>query len=102
MSINLSIKNAADEVVAALKLRAKRNHRSLQGELMAIIEAAARESGQPTAQGLREATAAWTGRDETTAVKDARERDIARIVTLMREGLHLGGARFTRDEMHEQ
>ena len=40
MSVNLSIKNASDEVVAALKSQARRNHRSLQGELMAIIEAA--------------------------------------------------------------
>jgi plasmid stability protein len=41
MSVNLSIKNAPDHVVERLRLRAERNHRSLQGELMAIIEAAA-------------------------------------------------------------
>ena len=43
MSVNLSIKNAPDHVVAALRERARRNHRSLQGELMAIVEAAANE-----------------------------------------------------------
>jgi plasmid stability protein len=43
MSINLSIKNAPDHVVQRLRERAERNHRSLQGELMAIIEAAVRE-----------------------------------------------------------
>ena len=86
MSVNLSIKNASDEVVAALKLRAQQNHRSLQGELMAIIEAAA----------------TWTSRDEADAAKEARERDIERVVALMREGLSLGGRRFTRDEMHER
>jgi plasmid stability protein len=37
---DLSIKNAPDEVVQRLRDRAERNHRSLQGELMAIIEAA--------------------------------------------------------------
>ena len=37
MPVNLSIKNAPDEVVARLKERAKRNHRSLQGELLEII-----------------------------------------------------------------
>jgi antitoxin FitA len=42
MPINLSIKNAPDELVATLKLRAKRNHRSLQGEVLAILEEAAR------------------------------------------------------------
>ena len=42
MPVNLSIKNAPDELVATLKQRAKRNHRSLQGEMLAILEAAAR------------------------------------------------------------
>jgi Arc-like DNA binding domain. len=46
MPINLSIKNAPDEVVQRLRDRAERHHRSLQGELMAIIEAAVRE-GRP-------------------------------------------------------
>jgi plasmid stability protein len=38
--VNLSIKNAPDEIVERLRERAARNHRSLQGELMAIIEEA--------------------------------------------------------------
>lgn len=46
MPVNLSIKNAPDDVVAKLKERAKRNHRSLQGELMAIVQDAA-EAVQP-------------------------------------------------------
>jgi len=41
MPVNLSIKNAPEKVVRKLKKRAKRNHRSLQGELMAIITEAA-------------------------------------------------------------
>ena len=40
MPTNLSIKNAPDEVVQRLRIRAARHHRSLQGELLAIIEAA--------------------------------------------------------------
>jgi plasmid stability protein len=40
MPVNLSIKNAPDRVVKRLKQRAKRNHRSLQGELLAIVEEA--------------------------------------------------------------
>lgn len=43
MPVNLSIKNAPDDVVERLRVRAGRHHRSLQGELLAIIEAAARE-----------------------------------------------------------
>jgi plasmid stability protein len=46
MPVNLSIKNAPDHVVERLRERAKRRYRSLQGELLAIIEAAAQE-GQP-------------------------------------------------------
>ena len=37
-----TIKNAPTDVVQRLRERAQRNHRSLQGELMAIIEAAVR------------------------------------------------------------
>ena len=46
MPVNLSIKNAPDDLVERLRRRAQRNHRSLQGELMAIIEAAATEEGR--------------------------------------------------------
>lgn len=42
MPVNLSIKNTPDDVVQRLRERAERHHRSLQGELMAIIEAAVR------------------------------------------------------------
>lgn len=41
MAVNLSIKSVPDPIAARLRERAERNHRSLQGELMAIIEAAA-------------------------------------------------------------
>lgn len=41
MPVSLSIKNVPDETAETLKLRAKSNHRSLQGELRAILEAAA-------------------------------------------------------------
>jgi plasmid stability protein len=44
--MNLSIKSVPDELAEALRQRAERNHRSLQGELMAIIEQAAHESPQ--------------------------------------------------------
>ena len=42
-NLNLSIKNAPEDLVARLRARAARHHRSLQGELLAIVEAAARE-----------------------------------------------------------
>lgn len=41
MPVNLSVKNVPEALAAKLRERAARNHRSLQGELMAILEAAA-------------------------------------------------------------
>jgi plasmid stability protein len=52
MSINLSIKEVPEALADRLRLRAALNHRSLQGELMAIIERAANEfadAGSPSA-----------------------------------------------------
>jgi plasmid stability protein len=37
-AMNLSIKNVPEELVRALKERAKRNHRSLQGEVLEALE----------------------------------------------------------------
>ncbi len=38
MPLNLSIKSVPEEWVEKLRKRAKENHRSLQGELMTILE----------------------------------------------------------------
>ncbi len=43
MPVNLSIKNAPDQLVRRLRERAERHHRSLQDELRAIVEAAVQE-----------------------------------------------------------
>ncbi len=40
MPVNLSIKNVPEELAERLRARAARSHRSLQGELMAVLEAA--------------------------------------------------------------
>jgi plasmid stability protein len=45
MPVNLSIKNVPDALAEKLRARAERNHRSLQRELMAILERAA--DGEP-------------------------------------------------------
>jgi antitoxin FitA len=43
MPVNLSIKNAPDHVMERLRQRAKRHRRSLERELLAIIETAVLE-----------------------------------------------------------
>lgn len=48
MPVNLSIKNAPDDVVRRLMVRATRHHRSLQGELLAILEEAVQPPRQVT------------------------------------------------------
>lgn len=45
MPVNLSIKNVPDELAEKLRQRAERNHRSLQRELMTIIEQATQPGG---------------------------------------------------------
>jgi plasmid stability protein len=54
MPVHLSIKNAPDKIVERLRARAAKNHRSLQGEMLAIIEEAVRE---PTTLTAREVLA---------------------------------------------
>ena len=41
MPVNLSVKNVPEALANRLRERAARNHRSLQGELMVILETAA-------------------------------------------------------------
>lgn len=42
---NLSIKDVPEDLAEALRQRASRNHRSLQGELMAIIQQSVQADG---------------------------------------------------------
>lgn len=71
MNVNLSIKGVPNEIAQRLRERAARNHRSLQRELMVIIEEAALH---PSPQAGSDATAkavlhehAAHARPETTA-----------------------------------
>lgn len=68
MPVNLSIKNVPDDIAQALRERAARNHRSLQGELLRLLEAAAREPG---AARPPEQPSAWAG---SLDIEQAAER----------------------------
>jgi plasmid stability protein len=54
MAVSLSIKNVPEAVVDRLRERAKRNRRSLQGELLDVVERAALESPIPSARDVYE------------------------------------------------
>lgn len=75
MLLNLSVKNVPDDLVEKLRKRAKRHHRSLQGELMAILE----EATGPTNLSLDEAEKRLrslgfrTGDDSTAWVRELRD-----------------------------
>ncbi len=62
---NLSVKDVPDDLAERLRQRAARNHRSLQGELMAIIEQAVRDADDapgPASAQAQEVGMGWGGR----------------------------------------
>jgi plasmid stability protein len=75
VTVNLSIKGVPAHIAAQLRARAERNHRSLQGELMAIVTAATNEDAQPpgaaAAQGAP-ARSGWKTLEQIAA--EGRER----------------------------
>lgn len=54
MPVNLSIKNVPDELAERLRRRAAASHRSMQGELMAILEEALSEPRRLTPREVLE------------------------------------------------
>ena len=93
MTINLSIKNVPEAMAAKLRERAERNHRSLQGELMAILENAAIEPnvGRANAGGARYEIEAPAARDDgllDRLMAIAGDRGIDTTKRLTREQAH--------------
>jgi plasmid stability protein len=54
MAVSLSIKGVSEDTLLRLRARAERNHRSLQKELLAIVEAATQEAPPLTVDQLAE------------------------------------------------
>lgn len=76
MPVNLSIKNVPEAIAAQLRQRASRAHRSLQGELMAILEDAVREKGRLTvAEALQQVRdlGLETGDEAAAAIRADRD-----------------------------
>ncbi|MCI0438321.1 MAG: Arc family DNA-binding protein [Chloroflexi bacterium] len=75
MPVNLSIKNVPDDVAEKLKERAKRNHRSLQGELLCILEEAVK-TRKLTVEELRQRVkerGLKTGDEATRWIREDRD-----------------------------
>ena len=75
MPVNLSVKNVPDEIVEKLRKRAKRNYRSLQGELMAILEDVTDLERVSLHEAERRLSALnfKTGNDSTAWVRELRD-----------------------------
>lgn len=58
MPVSFSVKNVPDRVAKALRARARRNHRSLQGELLALLESASLSDGH-AGLSVRETNEPW-------------------------------------------
>jgi plasmid stability protein len=78
MGVNLSIKNVPEEIAEKLRKRAARNHRSLQGELMAILEESVTEEAPLTPKELVERVRAIGLRTPQESVEFIREDRNAR------------------------
>jgi plasmid stability protein len=81
MPVNLSIKNAPDELVARLKRRAIRNHRSMQGEVIAILDTATSEGEVMSAEQVERILADIrsighpNAAESTAIIREDRDRD---------------------------
>ena len=79
MPVNLSIKAVPDALAAGLRARATANHRSLQRELMTIIEVAA---SNPAAYRLGDAAPATS--EESRRRETAEKRSIEEVADALR------------------
>jgi plasmid stability protein len=75
MPASLSIKEVPDDLLEALRARARRNHRSIQGELMDILESAVRPRPFRAAALWRQVQTLGfsTAADAAAIVREARD-----------------------------
>jgi plasmid stability protein len=103
MPVTLSIRDVPDDIAEQLRARAKRNHRSLQGELMAIAENAANPAEgfgvRDTAREYRIETPTPEKRKLTTAEISVRAQ--TRAIYQPGDELSVDVIRRMRDERGE-
>lgn len=95
MPVDISIKQVDDELAARLRARAKRNHRSLQGELKAILEEAAGGS-RLTVQDIVERNRAngfATPNQAVAIVREGREQRSVQLERVLEESRQRRGRR---------
>ena len=95
MSVNLSVKNVPEALAAKLRERAERNHRSLQGELMAILESAA---GDPQVGRANTTGAAY----DTGSPLASSDRLLDRLIAIAGDRGIDTTKRLTREQAHDR
>lgn len=105
MGVNLSIKDVPDKLAQRLRERAARNHRSLQGELMAIVEAAALDSAAPVT--ATEPGGAYSISPQPQAVRHGGDTqpaaDLLAALDAIVAGTQWGEAPLlTREQLHDR
>jgi plasmid stability protein len=102
MPVNLSIKNVPDALADKLRERAERNHRSLQGELMALLEFAT--SGDANANVYSSALRANAPSAPAYASETAPVTDnlLTRLTAIAGDRGIDTTRRLTRDETHDR
>ncbi len=93
MPVTLTIKHVSDRVAEALRVRAAASHRSLQGELMAILEDATIHSTAPSMPQVRQpdspryaASSRRGGRSRKTLAAHGRRMTLAEAWERARRG----------------
>ncbi len=101
MSVNLSIKDVPDELAQRLRERAARHHRSLQGELMAIVEAAAQAPATPSTAS--EPAASYSVSSPNPPAAKPAAGDLLAALDAIVAGSHWGEAELlTREQLHDR
>jgi antitoxin FitA len=75
MTYSLSIKDVPAEIVEAVRERARRNHRSMQGELLHIVETAVRPRTFQVDELIRRVQAAGLSTPSESAAMVREDRD---------------------------
>ena len=95
MPVNLSVKNVPEALAVKLRERAARNHRSLQGELMAILEAA---TSDPQVGRANAAGATYDAGPATRAADSLLDR----LMAIAGDRGIDTTKRLTRDQAHDR
>lgn len=85
MPINLSIKNVPEALAENLRARAERNHRSLQGELMHIIQTAVGDNTTTVAPAIARLTIEEMSARSKTLFPEGSPSSVA-FIRAMRDG----------------